>query len=111
MYRCRIHKNFLKLNSVCITRDVEEFSQFDGYVACREYTLPRGDESSKPKGWIRGSAKIGLVLEMATRYHQGKHGVVIRIDSLSKDGRHSWIRISDGLNKFVIDLIEKSANL
>ena len=23
--------------------------------ACREYTLPRDDESSQPKGWIQGN--------------------------------------------------------
>ena len=38
------------------------------------------------KGWIRGNAKIGPVLEVVTNYHQGKHGVEIRIVSLAKDG-------------------------
>ena len=81
--------------------DVEKFSLFYGHVVCREYTLPRDGESSKPKDWIRGSTKIGLVLEMATSYHQGKHGVEMRTESLSKDGSHSWIRVLDGLKKFV----------
>ena len=34
--------------------------------ACREYTLPRSDESSQPKGWIQGKTKIGPVLEITT---------------------------------------------
>ena len=34
--------------------------------ACREYTLPRSDESSQPKGWIQGNTKIGPVLEVTT---------------------------------------------
>ena len=38
------------------TKDVEEFSGFDGLVGRREYTLPR-DESSEPRGWIRGNTK------------------------------------------------------
>ena len=29
--------------------------------ACREYTLPRSDESSQPKGWIQGNTRIGPV--------------------------------------------------
>ena len=29
--------------------------------ACREYTLPRYDGSSQPKGWIQGNTKIGPV--------------------------------------------------
>ena len=34
-------------------KDTEEFSQFTEPVACREYTLPRDEKSSEPKGWIR----------------------------------------------------------
>ena len=34
--------------------------------ACREYTLPRNDGSSQPKGWIQGNTKIGPVLEVTT---------------------------------------------
>ena len=69
----------LLLGSFFVTEDVEEFSKFGGHVACREHTLPRDDESSKPKSRIRVNAKIGLVLEVAISYHQGKHGVEIRI--------------------------------
>ena len=32
-----------------------------------------------------------------------KHGVEIRIWSLSEDNTHSWVRISHGSNKFVMD--------
>ena len=34
--------------------------------ACREYTLPRSDESSQPEGWIQGNTRIGPVLEITT---------------------------------------------
>ena len=90
-----------------MTKDAWEFSHFDGHVACREKTLLREDESSKPKGWMCGNTKVCPVLEVVTNYHQGKHGVEIGIESLSEDGSHSWIRISDGLNTFVRDLTEK----
>ena len=33
-----------------MTKDTEEFSQFTESVACREYTLPRDEKSSDPKG-------------------------------------------------------------
>ena len=81
-----------------MTKDTEEFSQFTDSVACREYTLPRDEKSSDPKGWIRGNTKIGPVLEVATCYLQGKYGVEIRIESVNKDNSHSWVRISHGLN-------------
>ena len=70
---------------------------------CREYTLPREDEASHPKGCIQGNTKIGLVLEVTTSFFYGKHGIEIRIWSLNGDNSHSWVRISHGSNKFVID--------
>ena len=73
-------------------------------MACREYTLPRDEDTSEPNGWIRGNTKIGPVLEVATCCPQGKYGVVIRIMSVNKDNSHSWVRISHGLNKLVTNL-------
>ena len=83
-----------------MTKDTGE--QFHA-VACREYTLPREDGSSQPRGWIQGNTKIGPVLEVTTSCLHGKHGVEIRIWSLSGDNTHSWVRISHGSNKFVMD--------
>ena len=72
-------------------------------VACREYTLPREDAASQPKGWIQGNTKIGPVLEVTTSCLHGKHGVESRVWSPSGDNTHSWVRISHGSNKFVMD--------
>ena len=90
-----------------MTKDTEEFSQFTDSVACREYTLPRDEDSSEPKGWIRGNTKIGPALEVTTCCVQGKYGEEIRIKSLKKDNSHSWVRISHGLNKLVTNLNNK----
>ena len=49
------------------------------------------------------STKIGPVLKVTTCCQHGKHGVEIRIWSLSEDNTHSWVRISQGSNKFEID--------
>ena len=81
-----------------MTKDTEESSQFTESVACREYTLPRDEKSSDPKGRIRGNTKIGPVLQVTTSYPQGKYVVEIRIESMNKDNSHSWVRISHGLN-------------
>ena len=56
-----------------MTKDNDEFSQLTESVAYREYTLPRDEKSSDPKGWIRGNTKIGPVLEVTTTYLQGKY--------------------------------------
>ena len=86
-----------------MTKDTGDLTQFNT-VACREYTLPREEATSQPKGWIQGDTKIGPVLEVTTSYLHGKHGVEIRIMSLSRDDTHSWVRISHGSNKFVMNL-------
>ena len=44
------------------------------------------------------------MLEVTTSYLNGKHGVEIRIMSLSRDNTDSWVRISNGSFKFVMDL-------
>ena len=76
--------NTVEVGQYFMTKDTEEFSQFTDSVACREYTLPRDEDSSDPKGWIRGNTKIGPVLEVTTSYLQGKYGVEIRIESVNQ---------------------------
>ena len=78
-----------------MTKDTADLSQFHA-VACREYTLPRDEETSETKGWIKGNTKIGPILEVTTCCLQGKYGVEIRIMSLSEDNSYSWVRISYG---------------
>ena len=94
---------FVEIGQYFMTKDTADFSQFYA-VACREYTLPREEEASQPKGWIQGNTKIGTVLEVATCYLHGKYGVEIRIMSLTRDNSHSWVRISHGSNKFVMNV-------
>ena len=60
-----------------MTKDTADLSQFNT-VACREYTLPKEDSTSQPKGWIQGNTKIGPVLEVTTSNLHGKYGVEIR---------------------------------
>ena len=100
--------NTVEVGQYFMTKDTEKFSQFTDSVACREYTLPRDENSSEPKGWIRGNTKIGPVLEVTTCYLQVKFGVEIRIESVNKDNSHSWVRMSHGLNKLVTAWSTKS---
>ena len=90
-----------------MTKHTDDFLQFAEPMTCREYTLPRDDKLTDPKGWIQGNTKIGPVLEVTTSYLQGEHEVEIRIESVNKDNSHSWVRIFHGLNKLVTDLINR----
>ena len=74
-----------------VTRNANEFQHT---IACREYTLPRDDKASQPKGWIRGNTRIGPVLEVTTSFQHFKYGIEVRIESVNKDNSHSWVRIS-----------------
>ena len=56
--------NVVEIGQYFMTEDTAEFSHFTDAVACRESTLPRDEETSEPKGWIRGNTKIGPVLEV-----------------------------------------------
>ena len=96
--------NVVEIGQYFMTKDTAEFAQFTDAVACREYTLPRDEGASEPKGWIRGNTKIGPVLEVATCCLHGKYGVEIRLMTMKKDNSHSWVRISHGSNKFVMNL-------
>ena len=92
----------VEIGQYFMTKDTADLSQFHA-VACREYTLPRDDGSSQPREWIQGNTKNGPVLEVTTSCLYGKHGFEIRNWSLSEDNTHSWVRISHGSNKFVMD--------
>ena len=92
----------LKWDKYFITKDTGDFKRFRS-GACREYTLPRDDPASQPRGWIQGDMRIGPVLEVTTSYMHGKHGIEVRILSVNDDHSQSWVRIPYGTVTYVID--------
>ena len=93
-----------------VIKDTGDFRQFRS-VACREYTLPRDDPDSQTKGWIQGNMRIGPVLEVTTSFQYDKHGIEIRIWPVGQDNSRSWVRISYGTNKYVIDSIHNNTEV
>ena len=57
----------VEIGQFFMTENTAEFSQFCA-ATCREYTLPRDEEASQPKGWVQENTKIGPVLEIVTNY-------------------------------------------
>ena len=55
-----------------MTKDTAEFSQFHA-VACREYTLPREEAASQPKGWLQGNT---WNTRKDSRKHTGRSSVL-----------------------------------
>ena len=93
-----------------VTKNTGSLKQFRS-VACREHTLPRDDPASQPKGWIQGNMRIGPVLEVTTSFQHFKCGIEIRIGSVNQDNSHSWVRISYGMVKYVIDTIQDNTEI
>ena len=86
-----------------VTRNDSEFLHT---VACREYTLPRDDPASEPKGWIRENTRIGPILEVTTSFQHFKFGVEVRTQSVNEDNSQSWVRISYGTVRYVNNYIK-----
>ena len=87
-----------------ITLDQEVFDEMK--TLCREYTLPRSEEASRVRGWILGNTKIGPVLDAKVCLHQERYGIEILIESLFRDRTVSWVRIVNGINKYVTETSE-----
>ena len=49
------YMSVVEVGQYFVTRNATEFQHT---IACRECTLPRDDQASQPKGWIRGNRRI-----------------------------------------------------
>ena len=95
-------RRIVEVGQYFVTKDTGDFRQFR-LVACFEYTIPRDDPSSQPKGWIQGDMRIGPLVEVTTRFKKIKYGIEIRIWSVGQDNSQSCVRISYGTIKYVVD--------
>ena len=82
------------------TLDDTELDRMRG--SCREYALPRSDQSSQVKGWI------GQVLDVMVCYHQGCYGVESMVEPPVGDKTCSWVKIMNGINKYVTEMSEET---
>ena len=96
------YMRIVEVGQYFMTKDTGDFRQFRS-LACREYTLHLDDPTSQPKGWIQGNMRIGPVLEVTTIFKNFKYGIEIRIWSVGQDNSQSWVRISYGTIKYVVD--------
>ena len=66
---------------------------------------------TQAEGWIQRNMRIVLVLEVTTSFQHFKYGIEIRIWSVNQDNSRSWVRISYGTVKYVIDSIEDNTEI
>ena len=55
---------------------------------------------------ILGNTKIGLVLDVKVCLHQKRDGIEIMVESLFRDRTVSWVRIVNGIVKYVTETSE-----
>ena len=92
-----------------VTKDTVDFRHFNQWLVAKTLYLEM-IQFLNQKGWIQGDMRIGLVLEV-TSFQHFKHGIEIRIESVNHDSSHSWVRISCGTVKYVIDSIEDNTEI
>ena len=68
-------------------------------------------KASQPKRWIQGNMRIGPVLEVTTSFRHFKYGIEIRIWSVNQDNSQSWVRISYGTIKYVVESIQDNTEI
>ena len=51
--------------------------------------------------------EIGRVLDVKVCFHQGRFGIAVMIESLFRDRTVSWVRILNGINKYVTETSEE----
>ena len=65
----------------------------------------------KQKGWTQGNMRIGPVLEVTTSFRHFKYGIEIRVWSVNQDNSQSWVRISFGTIKHVVESIQDNTEI
>ena len=70
---------------------------------CREYTMPRNERKTRAKGWILKNTRIGPVLDMEVCRHEDRYSIEVLVQSLFQDTTASWVRIANGIDKYVTE--------
>ena len=93
--------SLLNENNTFYTLEFQEAQQMQHL--CREYTLPRNEEGTCVRGWIRSKTRIGPVFNLKVCYRDEKYSVEVQVPSLFQDNTVSWVRILNGVDRYVTE--------
>ena len=54
------------------------------------------------------NTKIGPALKVAVSNHQGRYGIETMTNSFFGDGTRSWLRMVNGIHKYVTEMTEET---
>ena len=75
---------------------------------CREYTMPRNEKETRVRGWVRSKTRIGPVLNIKVCCRDEQHSVEVQVPSLFQDNTVLWVRIVNGVDRYVTESIPTS---
>ena len=68
--------------------------------------MPRNDPRFQTRGWIRKNTKVGPVLNIHVCHHEDRYSIEMQVRSLFQDRTASWVRIVNGVEKYVNETTE-----
>ena len=78
---------------------------------CKEYTVPRNGEDSRPYASIEADQEIGPVLNIGIDKVIEVPGIEVQVPSLSIPGCSVWILISRGHERFVNEIHRHNSDI
>ena len=63
----------------------------------------RNEKGTRMRGWILKNTRIGPVLNMKVCYHDDRYSIEVQIPSVFQDQTVSWVRIVNGVDKYVTE--------
>ena len=63
--------------------------------------MPRNEKGTRVRGWILKNMSIGAVLNIKVCYHDDRFSIDVQVPSLFQDNIVSWVRIVNGVDKYV----------
>ena len=61
----------------------------------------RNETETRVRRWIRKDTRLGPVLNIKVCYHDDRYSIEVQIPSLFEDNTASWVRIVNGVDKYV----------
>ena len=68
--------------------------------------MPRHVKKTRAKGWILKNTRIGPVLDIKICHQKDRYSVGTLVESLFRDTTASWVRIVNGIDKYVAESME-----
>ena len=61
------------------------------------------ERKTRARGWILKNTRIGPVLDIKVCHHEDQYTIEVQVPSLFQDRTASWVRIVNGVDKYVTE--------